>query len=67
MGTMHQTARFTLQDIDNMLQGMDQGRSYNYQGTEAKPGELTLTRKQLEKFRAELQAKSNFQFLFGNI
>ncbi|XP_060577502.1 uncharacterized protein LOC132734719 isoform X5 [Ruditapes philippinarum] len=58
MGTMHQTARFTLQDIDNMLQGMDQGRSYNYQGTEAKPGELTLTRKQLEKFRAELQAKS---------
>ena len=65
MGVMHQTAQFTLNDIDNMLKGMDIGKSYNYQGTEAVPGELALTRSQLEQFKSELEGKGNFAFLLN--
>ena len=48
------TTFFTMDDIFKMLEGMDRGLKYNYQGTVAKEGEKTLTRDQLEQLMSRI-------------
>ncbi|XP_053373770.1 uncharacterized protein LOC123532644 isoform X6 [Mercenaria mercenaria] len=57
IGGAMETASFTLEDVNRMLNGMDSGKSYNYDGMEARFGERALTRKQLEQFMADLKRK----------
>jgi hypothetical protein len=59
MGVMLETGQFTLQDIDRMLTGMDNGFIYNYNGQQAQPGEKTLSRNELNQFKKELAEKGN--------
>lgn len=49
----------TSDDINRMIAGMERGLIYNYQGVEAAPGDLTLTREQLNQFKADPDATGN--------
>lgn len=50
---------FTFDDINRMLTGMDSGLLYNYQGVEAAPGDVTLTREKLNQFKVDPNATGN--------
>ena len=52
-------ARFTLAQIDAMLQGMRAGQLFNYQGQLAQPNDQTLTETQLLRFKKEIEEGGN--------
>lgn len=52
-----QTPRYTLADINRMIDGMNQGLVYNYRGVQAAAGEPTLTREQLNTLLNNLNAQ----------
>lgn len=49
-----QLPTFVVADVERMLQGMDRGIQYNYQGLEATPGEPVLTREYLSTLLKQL-------------
>ena len=62
MGVMLEPGQFTLQDIERMLTGMDNGIMYNYNGQRAQPGEKQLTRDQLIQLKNVLAEKGTLKW-----